>query len=91
MADILDDLRKVARLNGDTYSTPEVLGMVGRAAEEIERLREIVRQRTFWLDHQMAALVEIRDRDDRNGSLPPAYRAIIDAALTPSPTGRETT
>ena len=29
-----------------------------------------------------AALIEMRDRDNRNGSLPPAYREIIDAALT---------
>lgn len=45
MADILDDLRKVVRLNGDTYSSAEVIGLVGRAADEIERLRahDIVR------------------------------------------------
>lgn len=28
-----------------------------------------------------AALVAMRDRDDRNGSLPPAYRTIIDQEL----------
>lgn len=28
-----------------------------------------------------AALIEMQQRDDRNGSLPPAYRAIIDGAL----------
>lgn len=27
------------------------------------------------------AIIEMRDRDDKNGSLPPAYRAIIDATL----------
>lgn len=39
MSDILADLRKLQRLNGDTYSSAEVLGMVGQAADEIERLR----------------------------------------------------
>jgi hypothetical protein len=41
--DILDDLRKVRRLRGDTYSSAEVLGMVGRAIAEIEQLRATVR------------------------------------------------
>lgn len=27
------------------------------------------------------ALIEMQERDDRNGSLPPSYRAIIDNAL----------
>lgn len=38
--DILDDLRSVQRLNGDTYSSAEILGMIGRAANEIEAWRE---------------------------------------------------
>jgi len=29
-----------------------------------------------------SALLEMRNRDDRNGSLPEAYRKIIDLALT---------
>jgi hypothetical protein len=39
MADVLDDLRAVQKLQGDTFSSAEVLGMVARAASEIERLR----------------------------------------------------
>lgn len=35
---ILDELRKIQRLRGLTYSSMEVLGAVGRAADEIERL-----------------------------------------------------
>lgn len=38
--DILAELRAVRKTGGDTYSSSEVLGMVGRAADEIERLRE---------------------------------------------------
>jgi hypothetical protein len=43
-ADILADLRKVQRLNGDTYSSAEVMGMVGRAADEIDRLHAALRE-----------------------------------------------
>lgn len=39
MTDILVDLQAVIRLNGDTYSSAEVLGMVGRAADELMGLR----------------------------------------------------
>jgi hypothetical protein len=39
MTDILDELRKVEQLRGDTYSCEEVLGMVSRAADEIDRMR----------------------------------------------------
>lgn len=38
MTDILTELRGVQRLQGDTFSSAEVLGMVGRAADEIDRL-----------------------------------------------------
>lgn len=37
--DILAELRAVQTTGGDTYSSAEVLGMVGRAADEIERLQ----------------------------------------------------
>jgi hypothetical protein len=39
MSDILSDLRAVANVNGDTYSSAEVIAMVRRAADEIERLK----------------------------------------------------
>jgi hypothetical protein len=31
----------------------------------------------------LAALIEIADRDNKNGSLPEAYRSIVDRALSP--------
>jgi hypothetical protein len=37
---ILDELRKVQRLRGDTYSSYEIVGLIGRAADEIELLLE---------------------------------------------------
>ena len=43
MADLLEELRKAQRLRGDTYSSYEVVGLVGQAADEIERLREALR------------------------------------------------
>ncbi len=55
MTDILADLQAVDRLNGDTYSSMEVLGMVHRATVEIERLR--------------AALKEIRSLSARYGKI----------------------
>ena len=36
---ILEKLRDVQKLGGDTYSSYEVVGMIGQAADEIERLR----------------------------------------------------
>jgi len=42
MADILDELREVKRLRGNSYSSYEVIGMVGRAVDEIERLRALL-------------------------------------------------
>ena len=39
MADILDDLRAVLKIGGDTYTSEEVLGMMRRAADYIEELR----------------------------------------------------
>ncbi len=42
MSDIMDDLRKVEELQGDTYSSYEILAMVKHAADEIEHLREKV-------------------------------------------------
>ena len=38
MPDILEDLRAIARTGGDTYSSAEVIGVIGRAVVEIERL-----------------------------------------------------
>jgi hypothetical protein len=38
-----DELRKVQRLGGDTYSSAEVLSLIGKAADEIERLRAALR------------------------------------------------
>ncbi len=51
MSDILFDLRKVQELCGDTYSSMEVVGMVGRAADEIGRLRADRKQLLATLYH----------------------------------------
>ena len=48
MSDIVERLREVQRLRGDTFSSYEVVGMVGQAADEIER--------------QRASLLEIRQQ-----------------------------
>ena len=41
--DILNELHSITKLNGDTYSSAEVLGAVNRAAFEITRLRLALR------------------------------------------------
>lgn len=41
---IHDELHNVIRLRGDTYSSAEVLGILGRAKDEIERLRALLRR-----------------------------------------------
>lgn len=58
MSDILTELRKVHRLRGDTYSSAEVIGMVGRAADEIEMLRD---ERDLWKSRCYAALWLVPD------------------------------
>lgn len=44
MSDILAKLRDVERLRGNTYSSAEALGMIVRAADEIGRLREALKE-----------------------------------------------
>lgn len=41
--DILDELRAVQNLRGATFSSAEVLGMIGRAIDEIEKGRRSIR------------------------------------------------
>ena len=41
---ILKDLHSVLEIRGDTYSSYEVLGMIERAIDEIERLRAALRR-----------------------------------------------
>jgi hypothetical protein len=43
MSDILEEMRKAAELRGDTYSSMEIWGLLGRGVAEIERLRDLVR------------------------------------------------
>jgi len=58
----------------DCEMTDDEIGELADAAEQVPKLEaEIERLR--------AALQQMRSRDDRNGSLPPAYRMIIDDAL----------
>lgn len=54
MTDTLSDLRAVANVNGDTYSSAEVIAMVRRAADEIERLKAWQRTRLEDDDAQRA-------------------------------------
>lgn len=59
MADILEDLRSVQRLQGDTFSSAEVLGMVGRAADEIERLRSFLTNAVLdRIDHESRTIID---------------------------------
>lgn len=51
MADLLDDMRKVVKLNGDTYSSAEVIGMVSRAADEIEGLQAQIEDACKVFEH----------------------------------------
>ena len=63
-----------------------------KAADEIAKLRAELRiaGETFAEvcdENELlrSALTEMRNRDDRNGSLPAAYREMLDAALTGKP------
>lgn len=79
MANIVERLRNISRgdhergCNGREYVCScgydlENWQTADEAVKEIKRLREAME----WM----------RDRDDRNGSLPEAYRQKIDAALS---------
>ncbi len=89
MSDILEELRKVQRLGGDTYSSHEVLGMIGRAADEIERLRAERDQcwgmgwesRNDEIERQRAALDEIANKALTITTM----RIVARAALEPKP------
>lgn len=39
MSNLLAEIQKVVGLNGDTYSSAEVIGLLAKAHAEIERLR----------------------------------------------------
>lgn len=82
MADILNDMRKVTKLNGDTYSSAEVLGMISRGANEIERLHEARRHFSALADAKGKENVEFRQllRDARD-HVPWDVLKRIDAAL----------
>jgi hypothetical protein len=56
MADILADLRRVEATMGDTYSSSEVIGMVCRAGDEIQRLRAALERLRAALDRAADAL-----------------------------------
>jgi hypothetical protein len=40
MSDIVTEMRNASELRGDTYSSMEIWGLLGRGAAEIEQLRE---------------------------------------------------
>jgi hypothetical protein len=39
MSDFAAEMRRAAELRGDTYSSMEIWGLLGRGAAEVERLR----------------------------------------------------
>jgi hypothetical protein len=50
---LVEEMRKAYRLGGDTYSSMEILGMLNRAANEIEKL-------TAQVDIARTALLTIK-------------------------------
>lgn len=82
MTDILDDLRKVEHLRGDTFSSAEVIAMVGRAAKEIERLRMALYQasssRNGWIDINEAAGQALSIANGRINTLKTALKHIAE-------------
>ena len=57
---LIDELKKVRDLRGDTYSTAEILGLVSRAVNEIE---ELTRQIDSWKTRAMAILMRLLEAD----------------------------
>lgn len=64
MTDIVERLRSVVNLQGSTYSSAEVLGMLSQAAGEIERLRDLSDKRadqlsgSYFVQSQLNAEIE---------------------------------
>ena len=73
---MVEELRKIYRLKGDTYSSAEVLGAVNRAADEIERLRAVLLEARGW----MLCDEDLSDPKDFEATL-----ARVDAALGSQP------
>lgn len=70
MADIVDEARRIVALRGDTYSSYEVLGVLGRSAAEIERLRSLLKE----CADDLAAEIEHRyDRVKDHPAMLPRY------------------
>ena len=67
--DILKRLREVQRLRGDTYSSAEIIGMVGQAANEIERLRNALQPFADFAD-KAEQFVEDRAKDKGSPIMP---------------------
>lgn len=51
MTDLLAELKKVVDLKGDTYSSYEVIGLLRRSADEIDRL---TKERDEWMAKWLA-------------------------------------
>jgi hypothetical protein len=49
MTDIVEQARKVVELRGDTYSSYEVVGLLGQLVAEVERLQDCLQAR----DHEL--------------------------------------
>jgi hypothetical protein len=66
MTDIVERLRSIYKLRGDTYSSMEVFGAVNQAAAEIERLRAVAQARSHELRAAGADVItELRDEIER--------------------------
>jgi hypothetical protein len=53
MNDIVEQARKVVELHGDTYSSYEVVGLLGQLVAEIERLQQLYRDAIADLNQQI--------------------------------------
>ena len=79
VTDIIGDLRKMIGLNGDTYSSAEVIGLLNRAANEINQLR-------LTVQHEADCVESADDEAMRRGhSLDEADALIMELVGVPFP------
>ncbi len=60
--DIVEELHKVGELQGDTYSSYEILGIVKQVHAEIEQLRAEIEQAEDFIPRKFAGLREQNER-----------------------------
>jgi len=74
MSDIVEEAKKIVALRGDTYSSYEVVGLVGRFADEIERLRSLLKAEKTTLELRWQDVERLEADNER-------LRALIEDAL----------